>query len=152
MSLKVLLKLLISKILFWNQIKNLGLKTVANHITYWDIWLYSALKFLTENHHLNYCNILLQFHCVQFIKNIVWKSQFDDWFFDDLLVLYKSWTCNCSASSSNKNNFAFATCTKHMNQQRIDCQIEEIIDLFCILLAVMRSILTSDTKKRDKSQ
>ena len=58
----------ISKILFWNQIKNLGLKTVANHITYWDIWLYSALKFLTENHHLNYCNILLQFHCVQFIK------------------------------------------------------------------------------------
>ena len=64
----------ISNILFWNQIKNLGLKTVANHISYWDIWLYSALKFLTENHHLNYCNILLQFHCVQFIKNIVWIS------------------------------------------------------------------------------
>ena len=36
------------------------------------------------------------------------------------------WTWNCSASSAkqNKNNFMFATCTKHKNQQRSESIVE----------------------------
>ena len=50
-----------------------------------------------------------------------------------ICVLYKLWTWNCSASSAyqNINNFAFATCRKHVNQQRIDQQ-KLAMDLSCI--------------------
>ena len=50
--------------------------------------------------------------------------KFDDNFLVDLRVLYKFWTWNCSARSSNQNqnNFTFAICTKHVNQQRVDHQ------------------------------
>ena len=40
-----------------------------------------------------------------------------------LIVLYKVWTCNCSSiSADQKKKFMFTTCTKHVNQQRIDSQ------------------------------
>ena len=47
-----------------------------------------------------------------------------DQFFVNSLILNELWTLNCSSSSEiqNKNNFMFGTCTKHVNQQRIDRQ------------------------------
>ena len=53
------------------------------------------------------------------------NPKFDHWIFVDLHDLYKLWTWNCSANSTNQNEniFMFTTCTKHVNQQRINCQI-----------------------------
>ena len=52
-------------------------------------------------------------------------TSIDDSFFAVLRVLYKLQTWNCSARSANQNNnnFTVATCIKHVNQQRISCQI-----------------------------
>ena len=49
----------------------------------------------------------------------------EDQFFVHSHMLNELWMLNCSSSSDNqnKNNFMFGICTKHVNQQRIECQI-----------------------------
>ena len=51
------------------------------------------------------------------------KPKFDNRFFVDLRVLFKSgtWNCFCFDLQNWQNNFRFATCTKHRNRKRIGC-------------------------------
>ena len=53
------------------------------------------------------------------------EPKFDDQFFGDLRVLFKlgSWNYFTSSTFKIKDNFMFTTCTKHVNQQSISCQI-----------------------------
>ena len=89
-----------------NRIKSLTFEITENNITQCFALQLKSIRVLSQ---------FLQF----------FGPKFDAQSFDDLHILYKLWIRDCSASSKNqnKNNFMFATCNKHVNQQRIEHQI-----------------------------